>query len=180
MTSRIAYTNWNIHPAEEYEHRRAVLLDFARRAAPRGNGGRLRPAGVVARCRRVRQRFRPAPRPLPRVLPPSPEEACAYAAANGFEGVATTPHGEPHQYTETICEEPICACEPPWPGGGVPRLSRAMPRGHATQQGHGHVSPEPPGAVRFPQDRSRGKNARLAKPSAPLRRLPRKPPKPRA
>ena len=26
----IAYMNSNIHPAEEYEHRRAVLLDFAR------------------------------------------------------------------------------------------------------------------------------------------------------
>lgn len=25
----IAYMNSNIHPAEEYEHRRAVLLDFA-------------------------------------------------------------------------------------------------------------------------------------------------------
>ena len=26
----IAYMNSNIHPAEEYEHRRDVLLDFAR------------------------------------------------------------------------------------------------------------------------------------------------------
>ncbi len=40
------------------------------------------------------------------------EEACAYAAANGFEGVATTLTVSPYQYTETIREELERACEP--------------------------------------------------------------------
>lgn len=148
--------NSNIHPAEEYEHRRAVLLDFAREQGLEVIEGVYDPqawsraAGVFGtdpdqrpdRCRACyRLRL---------------EEACAYAAANGFEGVATTLTVSPYQYTETIREELERACEPPWPGGGVPRLSRAIPRGHATQQGHGHVSPELL-RLRVFQDRSRGR-----------------------
>lgn len=86
----IAYMNSNIHPAEEYEHRRAVLLDFVREQGLEVIEGVYDPqawsraAGVFGtdpdqrpdRCRACyRLRL---------------EEACAYAAANGFEGVATT------------------------------------------------------------------------------------------
>ena len=97
--------NSNIHPAEEYEHRRAVLLDFAREQGLEVIEGVYDPqawsraAGVFGtdpdqrsdRCRACyRLRL---------------EEACAYAAANGFEGVATTLTVSPYQYTETIREE---------------------------------------------------------------------------
>lgn len=107
----IAYMNSNIHPAEEYEHRRAVLLDFAREQGLEVIEGVYDPqawsraAGVFGtdpdqrpdRCRACyRLRL---------------EEACAYAAANGFEGVATTLTVSPYQYTETIREELERACE---------------------------------------------------------------------
>ena len=101
----IAYMNSNIHPAEEYEHRRAVLLDFAREHGLEVIEGVYdsqawsRAAGVFGtdpdqrpdRCRACyRLRL---------------EEACAYAAANGFEGVATTLTVSPYQYTQVIREE---------------------------------------------------------------------------
>ena len=108
----IAYMNSNIHPAEEYEHRRAVLLDFAREQGLEVIEGVYDPqawsraAGVFGtdpdqrpdRCRAC-YRLRLG-------------EACAYAAANGFEGVATTLTVSPYQYTETIREELERACEP--------------------------------------------------------------------
>ena len=101
----IAYMNSNIHPAEEYEHRRDVLLDFVREQGLEVIEGIYDPqawsraAGVFGtdpdqrsdRCRACyRLRL---------------EEACAYAAANGFEGVATTLTVSPYQYTQVIREE---------------------------------------------------------------------------
>ena len=101
----IAYMNSNIHPAEEYEHRRDVLLDFAREQGLEVIEGVYDPqawsraAGVLGtdpdqrpdRCRACyRLRL---------------EEACAYAAANGYEGVATTLTVSPYQYTQVIREE---------------------------------------------------------------------------
>ena len=108
----IAYMNSNIHPAEEYEHRRDVLLDFAREQGLEVIEGVYDPqawsraAGVFGtdpdqrpdRCRACyRLRL---------------EEACAYAAANGYEGVTTTLTVSPYQYTETIREELERACAP--------------------------------------------------------------------
>ncbi len=107
----IAYMNSNIHPAQEYEHRRDVLLDFAQDQGisvvegvydPQGWA---RAAGVFGadqaqrpnRCRACyRLRL---------------EEACEYAAAHGFEGVATTLTVSPYQYTQIIREELERACE---------------------------------------------------------------------
>ncbi len=106
----IAYMNSNIHPAAEYEHRRDVLLDFAheqgisvvegvydpqawaRAAGVFGTDPAQRPSRCRA-CYRLRL-----------------EEACDYAAAHGFEGVATTLTVSPYQYTDIIREELERAC----------------------------------------------------------------------
>ncbi len=105
--------NSNIHPAEEYEHRRDVLLDFAREqgleviegvydpqawsraAGVFGTDSDRRPGIAAARAiafalkRRARM-----PRPMV------------------SRGVATTLTVSPYQYTETIREELERACEP--------------------------------------------------------------------
>lgn len=108
----IAYMNSNIHPQEEYEHRRETLLDFARSqgipviegvyapqawantAGEYGTDPEMRPQRCRA-CYRLRM-----------------DEACRYASENGFDGVATTLTVSPYQYTEIIKEELEAACEP--------------------------------------------------------------------
>ncbi len=106
----IAYMNSNIHPRAEYERRRDVLLDFAHdeglaviegvydpRAWARTAGEfGADPSRRSERCRACyRLRL---------------DEACDYAAANGFDGVATTLTVSPYQYTEIIREELERAC----------------------------------------------------------------------
>lgn len=108
----IAYMNSNIHPQEEYEHRRDTLLEFAREegiavvegvyapqewanaAAPYGSDPEMRPQRCRA-CYRLRM-----------------DEACRYASAHAFDGVATTLTVSPYQYTEAIREELEAACAP--------------------------------------------------------------------
>lgn len=106
----IAYMNSNIHPAPEYDHRLQTMLDFAQSQGIEVVEGPYEPqtwanaAGVFGtdpdsrpdRCRACyRLRL---------------EEAAAYAAANGFEGLATTLTVSPYQYIETIHEELEAAC----------------------------------------------------------------------
>lgn len=106
----IAYMNSNIHPASEYDHRLQTMLDFAQSQGIEVVEGPYEPqtwanaAGVFGtdpdsrpdRCRACyRLRL---------------EEAAAYAAANGFEGLATTLTVSPYQYIETIHEELEAAC----------------------------------------------------------------------
>lgn len=108
----IAYMNSNIHPPAEYERRRDVLLDFAREQGLSVVEGIYDPkawartagalgASLEHRAERCRACYRLRL-----------EEACHYAAANGFAGVATTLTVSPYQYTETIREELQRACEP--------------------------------------------------------------------
>ena len=172
----IAYMNSNIHPAEEYEHRRAVLLDFAREQGLEVIEGVYDPqvwsraVGVFGtdpdqrpdRCRACyRLRL---------------EEACAYAAANGFEGVATTLTVSPYQYTETIREELERACEPHGLAAVFRDYREQYPEATRRSKAMGMYRQNYCGCV-FSKIELR-KNARLAKPSALLRRLPRKPPRP--
>ena len=70
------------------------------------------------------------------------EEAAAYAAANGFEGLATTLTVSPYQYIETIHEELEAACRKAGTLSGLPGFSRAVSRGDAQKQGAGHVPSE--------------------------------------
>lgn len=106
----IAYMNSNIHPKEEYLHRRDTLLEFAATQGISVVEGVYSPqawantAGQYAsdptmrpwRCRACyRQRL---------------DEACDYALANGFDGVATTLTVSPYQYTDIIREELEAAC----------------------------------------------------------------------
>ena len=106
----IAYMNSNIHPKEEYERRRDTLMEFARTQGIPVVEGVYSPqawantAGVYGadpamrpwRCRACyRQRI---------------DEACRYASANCFDGVATTLTVSPYQYTDIIREELEAAC----------------------------------------------------------------------
>ena len=106
----IAYMNSNIHPREEYEHRHDTLMEFAREQGIPVVEGVYNPkawantAGQYAsdpkmrpwRCRACyRQRL---------------DEACDYALANCFDGVATTLTVSPYQYTDVIREELEAAC----------------------------------------------------------------------
>lgn len=102
----IAYMNSNIHPAEEYVHRRDTLLAWAEEHDLPVVEGVYDPqawentAGKIAsdenqaredRCRACyRLRF---------------EEAVAYAVEHGYEGVCTTLSVSPYQYTDIIREE---------------------------------------------------------------------------
>lgn len=106
----IAYMNSNIHPASEYDHRLQTMLDFAQSQGIEVVEGPYEPqawanaAGAFgtdpdARPDRCRACYRLRL-----------EEAAAYAAANGFEGLATTLTVSPYQYIETIHEELETAC----------------------------------------------------------------------
>ena len=123
----IAYMNSNIHPASEYDHRLQTMLDFAQSQGIEVVEGPYEPqtwanaAGVFGtdsdsrpdRCRACyRLRL---------------EEAAAYAAANGFEGLATTLTVSPYQYIETIHEELETACREGWDHAGFSGFPRAVP-----------------------------------------------------
>ena len=102
----LAYMNSNIHPAQEYAHRRDTLLAWAKtEGIPVVEGvydaalWEEAVALVVAapgyerkeRCRACyRLRF---------------EEAARYGAEHGFEGIGTTLSVSPYQSTEVIAEE---------------------------------------------------------------------------
>ena len=108
----IAYVNSNIHPVDEYIRRRDTLLAWARdenipviegvydpeswrkTAGTAQRGGKPR----EDRCR-ICYRLRL-------------EETARYAAAHGFEGMATTLTVSPYQYTNIIAEELERACAP--------------------------------------------------------------------
>lgn len=108
----IAYMNSNIHPQSEYEHRRDVLLAFAADQGLQVIEGVYDPqawahavgkfgASMDTRQNRCRACYRLRL-----------DEACAYAAAHGFDGVATTLTVSPYQYTDVIRQELQAACEP--------------------------------------------------------------------
>ena len=106
----IAYMNSNIQPKTEYDHRLETLLAFARdqgieviegiydahawakRVGSYGPSSETRPDRCRA-CYRLRL-----------------EEAAAYAAAHGFDGLATTLTVSPYQYTAVIGEELADVC----------------------------------------------------------------------
>lgn len=68
----IAYMNSNIHPAEEYEHRRAVLLDFAREQGLEVIEGVYDPQAWSRAAGRVRA-------PIPTSVPIAAARAIAFA-----------------------------------------------------------------------------------------------------
>lgn len=101
----IAYMNSNIHPRQEYDHRLETMLDWARDQGieviegPYDPQAWARCAGVLGtdpdkremRCRACyRLRL---------------EEAAAWAAEHGFEGISTTLTVSPYQYVDVIEEE---------------------------------------------------------------------------
>jgi epoxyqueuosine reductase len=98
----VVFTNSNIHPAEEYEHRRDVLLEYAESvgapvieltydpAAWVEAVGPLARAGAE-RCRAC-YRLRLG-------------EAARYAAENGYDALATTLSVSPYQDHEAIRQE---------------------------------------------------------------------------
>lgn len=102
----IAYMNSNIHPKEEYAHRRDTLLAWAKEHELPVAEGIYSPqaweksAGAIAtkfphqrseRCRACyRLRF---------------EEAVSYAVDHHFEGICTTLSVSPYQYSDIIQEE---------------------------------------------------------------------------
>ncbi len=106
----IAYMNSNIQPESEWRHRLDTLRAFADNQKISLVEGVYNPqtwvdtAGVYGaepktrpqRCRACyRQRL---------------NEACQYASAHGFDGLATTLTVSPYQYTEIIREELEAAC----------------------------------------------------------------------
>ena len=101
----IAYMNSNIHPREEYDHRFETMLAYAREHSievvegPYDPQAWARTAGALGtdpdrrelRCRACyRLRL---------------EEAAAWAAEHGFEGISTTLTVSPYQYVDVIAEE---------------------------------------------------------------------------
>ena len=101
----IAYMNSNIHPRDEYDHRLQTMLDYARKVGievvegPYDPQTWARSAGALGtdpdtrelRCRACyRLRLK---------------EAAAWAAAHGFEGIATTLTVSPYQYVDVIAQE---------------------------------------------------------------------------
>lgn len=108
----LAYMNSNIHPRAEYDHRLATLRAWADTqniavvegvyddAAWHDQAGVMQLAGGPRseRCRRCyHMRL---------------EEAAAYAAGHGFEGLATTLSVSPYQFTQIIEEELDDVCAP--------------------------------------------------------------------
>lgn len=108
----LAYCNSNIHPAEEYQHRRDTLIAWAHDAGLPVIEGVYDAvawedtAGAIAalpdstradRCRACyRLRF---------------EEAARFAAENDYEGICTTLTVSPYQFTSIIEEELTRAAE---------------------------------------------------------------------
>ena len=106
----IAYMNSNIHPRAEYEHRRDTLLAFAREQDIEVVEGVYDPQAWA----RATAEFAADPDMRPwrcrACYRLRLDEACDYALAREFEGVATTLTVSPYQYTETIAEELAAAC----------------------------------------------------------------------
>ncbi len=95
----IVFTNSNIHPAEEYEHRRDVLLDYAESAGARVIELDYDPAAWVVAVGPVARSGSERCRACYRLRL---GEAARYAAENGYDALATTLSVSPYQDHEAI------------------------------------------------------------------------------
>lgn len=104
----IYYTNSNIAPASEYAHRLETLLNWANAEGIPVIEGPYLPetwearAGVVGAAEPGSDKRRARCRACYRLRL---EECARYAAAHGFDGIATTLSVSPYQYTDVIREE---------------------------------------------------------------------------